>query len=273
MKYCSNCGKQHYDPLDAICMECGKPLECASDQAGDGEIKRCPHCGFDCKVGQDRICLNCGEPLESAGRRAEGELGSNGLSGSITQPSQRELSENLPPNQARTPPEAPAGDAAVALSRNQVGQLIGTLGAVLVLVGVFAPLISLPGGGYINSVKEGQGDGIALLVLAAFALALAAGARRIGLIVVAVIILSIVGADFIDALNRLSDAKAALDQELAENPFRGIAHLAAQQVQLQWGWGLLIAGALMILAAGELVQRKKKPEKPFSDLRKPRIPW
>jgi hypothetical protein len=36
---------------------------------------------------------------------------------------------------------------------------------------------------------------------------------------------------------------------LAGNPLRGLAEKAAQSVQIRWGWALLVAGALLLIAS------------------------
>jgi hypothetical protein len=42
----------------------------------------------------------------------------------------------------------------------------------------------------------------------------------------------------------ITRALAGLERELAGNPFRGLAN-----AQMQWGWALLIIGAILLLAA------------------------
>jgi hypothetical protein len=37
--------------------------------------------------------------------------------------------------------------------------------------------------------------------------------------------------------------------ELADNPFRGLADVMVQQVQLQYGWAVLVIGVMLIFAA------------------------
>ncbi len=41
-----------------------------------------------------------------------------------------------------------------------------------------------------------------------------------------------------------------METELKDNPFRGLADLAVQSVQLQWGWAVLVIGiAFLIVVA------------------------
>jgi len=54
------------------------------------------------------------------------------------------------------------------------GQWVGMTGAVLLAMGAFAPLVSAPMLGTINYVRNGNGDGVVILVIAAIALAVCA---------------------------------------------------------------------------------------------------
>ena len=46
--------------------------------------------------------------------------------------------------------------------------------------------------------------------------------------------------------------KSQMESELAGNPFRGLADMAMQSVQLQWGWALLIVGAGLVIAGAAM---------------------
>jgi hypothetical protein len=49
----------------------------------------------------------------------------------------------------------------------------------------------------------------------------------------------------------MSQATKQIEIELRDNPFRGLADLAVQSVQLQWGWAVLVIGIafLVVVAA------------------------
>lgn len=40
--------------------------------------------------------------------------------------------------------------------------------------------------------------------------------------------------------------------KFAESPYEGINRLSQETLALGWGWGLLVAGAVLVLAAGRL---------------------
>jgi len=51
---------------------------------------------------------------------------------------------------------------------------------------------------------------------------------------------------------KMSEANAQMETELADNPFRGLADMAMQSVQLQWGWALLVVGAALVIASAAM---------------------
>ena len=57
---------------------------------------------------------------------------------------------------------------------------------------------------------------------------------------------------FINFQMKISDMKSQMESELAGNPFRGLADMAMQSVQLQWGWALLIVGAGLVIAGAAM---------------------
>lgn len=65
---------------------------------------------------------------------------------------------------------------------------------------------------------------------------------------------------FIDFQSRMSEIKSELDSTLAGNPFRGIADMALQSVQLQWGWALLVIGSGLIVASAALKETSAATE-------------
>jgi hypothetical protein len=50
----------------------------------------------------------------------------------------------------------------------------------------------------------------------------------------------------------MSQATTQLDTELKDNPFRGLADLAVQSVQLQWGWAVLVIGIVFLIVAAAM---------------------
>ena len=53
-------------------------------------------------------------------------------------------------------------------------------------------------------------------------------------------------------LIRMTELKADMAHDLEGNPFRGIADLGVQSIQMQWGWGVLVSGAVLLLIAAAM---------------------
>jgi hypothetical protein len=50
----------------------------------------------------------------------------------------------------------------------------------------------------------------------------------------------------------MAQAKAEMETELAGNPFRGLADVALQSIQLQWGRTLLVVGSALVSASAAI---------------------
>jgi len=57
---------------------------------------------------------------------------------------------------------------------------------------------------------------------------------------------------FMNLRTRLEEMRRQMVSELADNPFAGLANLTAQAIRMQWGWGVLIVGVLLVLLAAAL---------------------
>ena len=150
------------------------------------------------------------------------------------------------------PDEAPARDTRVNL-------LCGVLGSLILVVGVFLPIVRIPVAGTINLFRNGEGDGVYILALALISLALTLRRAFRWLCVTALLALLIVGADFLDSMLKIRKAKASMATELEGNQFRGLAEAALQGVEMQWGWGVLLAGVVLLLIAASFTSERVTP--------------
>jgi len=129
---------------------------------------------------------------------------------------------------------------------------LGILGSILLLIGVFTPIISLPIIGNINYFHNGQGDGVILLVLSLISLVLVfrgeykllwwTGGSSFLVIIVGLIIFS----------TRIYQLQSNVEQELPDNAFGGLVNAAVQSAELQWGWIIIILGASLITGAAAI---------------------
>ena len=131
-------------------------------------------------------------------------------------------------------------------------QLLGLIGSIVLFIGVFTPIVSVPIMGNINYFHNGRGDGTIVLILAIISLVLVLTNKYKGLWFTGFGSLGLTLFTFINFQLRMSQAKADIELELASNPFRSLADMAIESVQLQWGWALLIVGAALIIASAAM---------------------
>jgi hypothetical protein len=142
----------------------------------------------------------------------------------------------------------------------------------LLLVGVFCPLLSVPLAGSMSyfSNPNAHSDGIIILALAALAAVCSLvapgtgdGGRRASLVTVAAGLgsLGLVLFTYATIQQRLSSARADMMRQLDGNPFRGLAELAVNAVHFEWGWAVLLLGAILVVggaAAGAGVGQRPR---------------
>jgi hypothetical protein len=128
-------------------------------------------------------------------------------------------------------------------------QVLGLIGSIILFLGVFMPIISVPIIGNINYFQNGKGDGTIIIILAAVSLILVLSKKYKGLWFTGFGSLAVLVFTFINFQTRMSRARFELQLELADNPFASLGELALQSVQLQWGWAVLIVGAALLIAA------------------------
>ena len=135
-------------------------------------------------------------------------------------------------------------------------QLMGFGGIVCILIGLFSPIVSF-GALSISFFQQGSYEGVLLLILAVASSILLAKQNFIWLWATATNAGLLIILSFIGRFHAIQEAKSKLETEMAGNPFRGLADLAMQSVQLQWGWVFLIGGAVLLQVA--LLRRSKRP--------------
>lgn len=127
---------------------------------------------------------------------------------------------------------------------------IAFIGAVLLLFGLFTPIVTMPIVGTVNMFGNGSNPtALALLAAALVGAALAFKERTADLIWPGATASGIVIYSFVRLQYAMAQMRESL-RELADNPFGGFMAGAMQAVQIQWGWLILAAGAGLILYAG-----------------------
>jgi hypothetical protein len=115
--------------------------------------------------------------------------------------------------------------------------------------GVFCPIVTIPFLGGQNYFQNGAGDGSIVLALAAIGFLLIWKNRFRELFITGGLSLLVCIYTFITLLFRLNELRDKMHSDLKDNPFGGLAEAAMQSVQIQWGWILLIGGAVTVMIA------------------------
>jgi hypothetical protein len=133
------------------------------------------------------------------------------------------------------------------------------LGATIMALGAFSPIVHMPIVGSITYVMGGRGDGV-LVVFASMAIVvlvitdyrLTAGMVAAGAL--AIMLRALIGFSSI-----LAKAGNDLPQSLKGNVFGGMAKSLVNSVSLQWGWVLLIGGALIVIILAIIAHTQQFP--------------
>ena len=136
---------------------------------------------------------------------------------------------------------------------------IAFLGACLLFLGVFMPIVSLPFLGSVNYFANGKGDGVLVLFLAAFAAWLALSGRVKQVVWPGAAALAVMAFTFFRFQQKLSEMRDKMDSGTGDNPLRGLAEAAVGAIQIQWGWAVLVLGAGLLVWAG-IAERRLKPD-------------
>lgn len=128
-------------------------------------------------------------------------------------------------------------------------QLVGLVGGIVLLLGVFLPIVSMPIAGSISIFSSGRIDGYVLLGLAIISLILAFINNIKPLRITGGVSLLIVVIDFIYLLYKLNSIKGDVADKLKGNPFGGMAEAMMSTVQIQYGWVFLFIGSLLLVYA------------------------
>ncbi len=109
--------------------------------------------------------------------------------------------------------------------------------------------------GNLNYFQNGKGDGVIVLVLAIISFILILLKKYKGLWFTGIGSMIIMTFTFINFQMALSGARTQMETELSGNPFRGLADITMQSVQIQWGWAVLIIGAILLISSAVIKER------------------
>ncbi len=234
---CPECNHQ-VSTLATSCPNCGAPVDKVDNQEHwvnpdlkpleDG-MRKCSKC-WQLNIETNEVCSRCGCPLPHY---------------------QEEVKINPTPGLNSKYTDGVSYRSAVD-GGIKTKQLIGIIGSIVLFIGVFMPIVSVPIMGSMNYFQNGKGDGIIILILSVISLLFVLTKMYNGLWLTGLGSLGVMLFTFINFQSKMSEFKSSMESELEGNPFRGLADIALQSVQLQWGWAVLILGAALVIASAAI---------------------
>src|SRR5689334_158458 len=133
-------------------------------------------------------------------------------------------------------------------TRELLPQAFGVVGSAFLVVGVFLPVFSLPVVGNVNYIYKGRADGIIILTLLSASGILHVANRYRPLWYTGLGTLAVLAFTFTRFKLRLSELREAVLAELPDNPIPELGHETLDKLQLQWGWAVLVLGAIFVVS-------------------------
>jgi len=142
-----------------------------------------------------------------------------------------------------------------------IQRIAGLVGAVLMGIGVFLPLVSIPimhDDSYYDISRSGA---IIMLVLSGLTILISIWGRfRLmyvtGLVAVGLMVLTYVKID-----QRKTAAQSELKQRVIDMPLKNLSHNLISSVGLKYGWPMMMVGAAIAVAVPLVGSRLKRKEK------------
>ena len=126
-------------------------------------------------------------------------------------------------------------------------------------LGAFCPIVHMPIVGSITYVMGGRGDGILVVFpsMAIVVLVITGYRRATGIVAAAALVVMLRA--LIGFSSALANANADLARSMKGNPFGGIAKSLVSSVGLEWGWVLLVGGALAVMVLAIIAHAQQLP--------------
>lgn len=141
-------------------------------------------------------------------------------------------------------------------------QRLGYVGAGLLVIGLFLPVVTMPMVGNVTLMANGTNlAALALLALAGISAVLVAKEQQADLVWPGIASAATLAYLFGRLEYQLAHMRSEMTESLKDSPFAGVAQAAMGAVQVQWGWLVLAAGAGILVYLA--VQARKAQEQPL----------
>jgi hypothetical protein len=132
-----------------------------------------------------------------------------------------------------------------------IKKAVGLIGAILLIVGTFTPIAKIPYTGDLIYFLNGQGDRMIVLGLGIISLISVLRKKYNFLIFTGPVSLVIIAFTFFNLRNKISEMHTQLNH-LQQNQFKDSAETMLNAVQIEWGFAVLVLGAVLLVIAAFL---------------------
>ena len=141
---------------------------------------------------------------------------------------------------------------------NDRNKVIVLVGAALLVVGVFLPLVRVPKLGTVSFIADGDWKGIVVLLLGLAAGVLALIERTEHALWPGLASLGVIAFTFFTLQSRMAEMRGRAAGVLGDDRLgERLADVAANAVKLEYGWAVLVIGAILAIAGGALAWRRR----------------
>ena len=135
--------------------------------------------------------------------------------------------------------------------------MVGLIGAFMMILGAFAPIISVPLAGGQNYFQNGQGDGVLMMLLGIISLVLIV-ARYYGyLIITGILGLLVLGYLYVSFRGTIREAQEKISAYEAYDPIgTSLGEVFVENIHIDWGFAVLLAASVMIIVASFLKEEE-----------------
>ena len=136
-------------------------------------------------------------------------------------------------------------------------QILGIVGAVLLIAGVFLPLVKIPILGGVSFYDNNQAEAIIVIALAVISMVFIVAKRYSLLGFSNIAMIAVMSSAGIQIARRTMSAKSTAQKIIGEKLTDKITNKAMEHVHVQWGVAILILGLILIILCA-ILRRKKK---------------
>jgi hypothetical protein len=131
-------------------------------------------------------------------------------------------------------------------------QIVGSIGAIILFAGVFAPLVSIPVVGSMSYYQAVKSEAATVLILSIISFILVLARQYKGLWFTGLGSMAIMASTIINFQTNIDDMKSQTGNDAADSLISGLTNIAMQSVQIQWGVALLVIGAALIVTSAAI---------------------